>query len=136
VVSAGAGRLGEPGDVLRNGLMDISRAVAPEIAANTVSLKDLQVAGTNGAVSYDSNWSPARGVVDILTHPAPAPAVATVPAAECDDVAGTGEAGPTAPTRLKLTAKTEPSAGRIRNVRTGEGRRPPATQACRLIGSG
>ena len=76
--------------------------MAPEIAATTVSLKDLQAARNQRRRELRQQLVSRRSVVDILTHPAPAPAVATAPAADSGDAAGTGTARPTRPTRLKL----------------------------------
>ena len=86
------------GRVFHHGVF-LCRAVSPQIAATSVSLKDLPAARNQRHGELRQQLVSRRSVVDILTHPVPAPTNANAPAADRNDAGGTGEAGPTAPTR-------------------------------------
>jgi len=80
----------------------LCRAVSPEIAAVSISLKDLQAARNQRRRELRQQLVSRRSLVDILTHPAPAPTADRSGGADPRKTNATEEDGRPRPTRLKI----------------------------------
>src|SRR5664279_6434113 len=80
----------------------LCRGVSPEIAAVSISLKDLQAARNQRRRELRQQLVARRSLVDILTHPAPAPAADRSGGADPGKTNATEEDGRPRPTRLKI----------------------------------